>query len=63
MKVVVIDKDKIVRDKVCHILQKSAACYEFIGEAADGKAGLELVFRKRPDLVITDIHLPIMDGC
>jgi two-component system response regulator YesN len=62
MKVVVIDKDKIVRDKVCHILQKSAACYEFIGEAADGKAGLELVFRKRPDLVITDIHLPIMDG-
>ena len=31
-------------------------------EAANGKQGIELARQKRPDLIVMDIHLPVMDG-
>jgi len=33
-----------------------------VGEAADGRAALELVKRTRPDVVLMDIRMPVMDG-
>jgi two-component system, response regulator YesN len=32
------------------------------GEAADGKAGLSLILEERPDIVITDIYMPVKNG-
>lgn len=29
---------------------------------ADGKAALDLLQRERPDLIISDLHMPLMDG-
>lgn len=36
--------------------------HEIIGEAKNGKEGLEMIIRFKPDLVITDIKMPEMDG-
>lgn len=36
--------------------------FEVIGEAGDGLAGLELAKRLRPDLVLLDLAMPVMDG-
>ena len=33
-----------------------------VAEAADGQAGVEITRSERPDLVLMDIQLPIMDG-
>ncbi len=36
--------------------------YEFCGEAADGELAFPLIQKLRPDIVITDIKMPFMDG-
>jgi DNA-binding NarL/FixJ family response regulator len=35
---------------------------EVVGQAADGQAGFELVRRLRPDIVLMDIRMPVLDG-
>lgn len=41
------------------ILEKNG--YE-VSAARDGKEGLEMACRIKPDLILLDIHLPVMDG-
>jgi DNA-binding NarL/FixJ family response regulator len=36
--------------------------YEVVGEAGDGAAGIEVARAERPDLVLLDLSMPVMDG-
>ena len=36
--------------------------HDVVGEAADGRAAVELVTKTKPDLVLLDLHLPNLDG-
>jgi two-component system, cell cycle response regulator DivK len=49
------DNMQILRDLL------SSAGYEII-EAQDGEAGVRLALAERPDLILMDIQLPILDG-
>jgi two-component system cell cycle response regulator DivK len=49
------DNRTILRDLL------SAAGYELI-EAADGEEGVALAAREKPDLILMDIQLPVIDG-
>lgn len=62
MKIVIVDGQAADRDKVVKILSDMGNEYEISGTASDGRKGYELIMDKRPDLVITDIHLPRMNG-
>lgn len=58
-KILVIDDDKDVRDLVCLLLESRG--YEATA-APGGKQALESVRLSPPDLVITDVVMPDMDG-
>lgn len=61
--VLVVDDDESCRELVAVTLARArtAFMYEVI-EASDGGSGLELAIRRRPDLVISDVQMPVLDG-
>jgi DNA-binding NarL/FixJ family response regulator len=61
IRVVVADDQVLVRAGF-RLLVESAADLEVVGEAADGTEALELARRERPDVVLMDIRMPVMDG-
>lgn len=62
MKIVVVDDDFWIREELREALEKIDSSYEIVGMAENGQEGLELIRKQRPDLVITDIQMPVMDG-
>lgn len=61
VKVVLIDDHPIVRQGLRNLLQTEPS-FEVIAEADDGIAGLELVQRVRPDVLIVDLMMPGLNG-
>ena len=58
-KILVIEDDEDIRTIVVTRL-KRAGCETIV--AADGQAGLRRFYGDRPDLVVLDISMPVMDG-
>ena len=60
LRVLVADDQELVRTGFCVILE--AAGFSVAGEAADGAAAVALAASERPDVVLMDIRMPVMDG-
>ena len=58
-RVLVIDDESMTRMLVKLLLEKDG--YEVL-EAADGQSGVAVALREVPDLILTDLHMPTMDG-
>lgn len=61
MKVVVCDDQAIVRDGLVMLLRLEPDI-EVVGIAEDGATAVEIADDKRPDLVLMDLKMPIMNG-
>ena len=61
IKVLIIDDHTLVRDGIRALLVL-APDIDVVGEAADGKEGLEKVKQLAPDVVLMDLAMPIMGG-
>jgi DNA-binding NarL/FixJ family response regulator len=59
--VLIVDDQPLLRTGFRMILDAEPDI-EVVGEAADGRAGVEAALRLRPDLVLMDIRMPVMDG-
>lgn len=62
MRIVVIEDEVLVRKGIVSGIEWEKHGVQVVGEAADGLSGLELVRKTKPDIVLTDIKMPIMDG-
>lgn len=61
IRVALVDDQELVRTGFRMILE-SEDDLEVVGEAGDGAAGLELVRTIKPDVVLMDVRMPVMDG-
>ena len=59
-RVVIADDQDLVRSGLRMVLE--ARGIEVLGEAADGRAAVEAVAALRPDVVLMDIRMPVLDG-
>lgn len=62
MRIVIADDEQELRDFIASMPHWAEAGYEIVGKAANGAEALELIERLRPDLVVADIRMPVMDG-
>ncbi len=55
----VVDDDKLLCDGLSAVLRRAG---HNVLQADNGQAGLDAYLQNKPDLVVTDIHMPVMDG-
>ena len=60
--VLIVDDHDIVRHGIRSIIVKSRPEWEICGEAANGQEALDTVKALKPDVVILDITMPVMNG-
>jgi DNA-binding NarL/FixJ family response regulator len=61
IRVLLVDDEELVRFGLRTVLE-AAGDFEVVGEAGDGAAGVKAARELRPDVVLTDIRMPGMDG-
>src|SRR5512139_2441090 len=61
-KVFFVEDEIITREGIRDNVDWQASGFEFCGEAADGEMALPLLRTTQPDVLITDIKMPFMDG-
>jgi AmiR/NasT family two-component response regulator len=59
-RVVIAEDEALIRMDLAEMLAEEG--YEVVGQAADGQEAVELAARLRPDLVILDVKMPVLDG-
>lgn len=60
MRVVVIDDTPDLRDLLRMVLEIGG--FDVVAEAGDGREGIEVVRAHRPELILLDLAMPVMDG-
>lgn len=61
-KVLIVDDEPLARMGIASMLENCQLDVEVSGMAANGKAALDCMQEAMPDIVITDIRMPVMDG-
>jgi DNA-binding NarL/FixJ family response regulator len=61
IRLLIVDDHPVVRDGLRGMLERQPD-FEVVGEAGDGKEALSSAERLKPDIVLMDLRMPIMDG-
>ncbi|MBM7563663.1 response regulator [Paenibacillus sacheonensis] len=62
LKMIIADDEYNVREGLKEVVRWEELGIEVVGDAADGLETFELCSRLRPDILLTDIRMPMMDG-
>ncbi len=61
-KIVLVDDDALMRTKMKMMIEEAGDEFVLCGEASDGVEALDRIERERPDIVLSDIRMPRLDG-
>lgn len=61
IRVALVDDQALFRAGI-RMLVSSQPDLAFVGEAGDGREGIEMAARERPDVILMDIRMPVLDG-
>lgn len=61
IKILIVDDSKLMRKAVRDIFANNSAL-EVVGEAGNGNEALQLMPLLRPDVIVLDVNMPVMDG-
>ncbi|MCR5526324.1 MAG: response regulator [Lachnospiraceae bacterium] len=62
VKLFLVEDEIIMRDGIKKHIDWKGEDIEFVGEASDGELAYPLILKTKPDIVVTDIKMPFMDG-
>lgn len=62
IKVFLVEDEIVIREGLQRMIPWGEYGFELVGEAGDGEIALPVIREKKPDILITDIKMPFMDG-
>lgn len=62
IKIFLVEDEFVVREGIKNNVDWKFNGYDFCGEASDGELAFPMIQKLKPDIVITDIRMPFMDG-
>lgn len=60
--ILLVDDERTITEGLKLILETENPEWKVIGMAEDGSEGIEIALREHPDIIITDVKMPVMDG-
>ena len=61
-KILIVDDEEFIRSAIVNIIDWNSIGFDEVYEAEDGELAYEIAIEKRPDVILTDIRMPFMDG-
>lgn len=62
MKILIVEDEVKTREGIEKLIRMAGPGYEIIGTAKNGVEGIEIATKEKPELIITDIRMNVMDG-
>lgn len=62
IKIFLVEDEIVIRNGIKNSIEWEKEGYKFVGEASDGELAYPMILKERPDILITDIRMPFMDG-
>jgi DNA-binding NarL/FixJ family response regulator len=59
--VLIVDDSRVVREALCELFTREAE-FDVCGEAENGRDAIERARQLHPDLIVTDLSMPVMNG-
>lgn len=61
-KVLLVDDEALIREAISENIQWSEMGFRFMGACENGRQAMETIEKEQPDLLLTDINMPFVDG-